>query len=183
MAAGFTSSTTRAAPACPRLPRSGLPQRLANPRSKRRDRLGILVRRQINEIVAEAFHPKLGTERSNERPALELVGDQRDAEQRHAVPGDRGLDRLTLVGEDQLGLGSQLRQPGGVEPPIPRGVLAAPFPPLEMNHRVLREIARVTQAETRAAYRSIRVLEERLGRVACVISAAVTDCGVGDSRA
>lgn len=106
---------------------SRLRQLFSDPRTKRRNGRRVLLRRRIYEIVAVALHLECGPERLEERAAREFVRDQRETEQRDAVSGDGGLNRLTLVRKDEFGFGRPAPGPLSASDPMlrPRGAACA----------------------------------------------------------
>src|SRR5690606_4495144 len=98
------------------------------------------------------------------------------------VAGDRGLNRLALIREDEVGFRSQVREPRFFEPTIPGWIVAPLAAPFEVNHRVLREVARVSQLQLRAACRRERIGEQRFGLEPLVLTASIANRGIDRAR-
>src|SRR3712207_434473 len=76
-----------------------------------------LGRWRVDEIILISLQG--GPEQADQRAACQLVADQRETGERHAVTQDGRLDRLRFICEGQIRLGTKIGQPGHIQPALP----------------------------------------------------------------
>jgi hypothetical protein len=124
-----------------------------------------------------------GPEGLHQRAAAQFFGREREAQQRHAVAGERGEDGVCFVGERKArGLHRSApgrSQTGFAEPSRPRCGRKRTRLPVGMDQLVLRQLAHALQAQHRAAQRCVLFGHQFAHREAGPVAAAGAHGNVG----
>jgi len=122
------------------------------------------VRRDDREVAARRV--VLRGKRRDEPAVLEVLGDQRNAPERHALSRDRRLDHLVVQGELDRSDRFQAGLPVGVEPRRPVEPRHEAAGVVEVDQHVAREIGRCPERRSAARERGARHRQQPLAEQA-----------------